>query len=84
MSNDGESYRGLWEELYGCNSYLKIPFDTLMDMPVHIRKFWIQKYNSDNNETSYNDPNTNVINGEGINTYASLEQMKAKNTFNRG
>jgi hypothetical protein len=55
-----------------------------MDMPVHIRKFWIQKYNSDNNETSYNDPNTNVINGEGINTYASLEQMKAKNAFNRG
>lgn len=85
MSNDEESYKGLWDELYACNNYLKIPFDTLMDMPVHVRKYWIQKYNADNTETNnYDGTKTNVINGGNINTYASLEQMKMKNTSNRG
>jgi hypothetical protein len=56
-----------------------------MDMPVHVRKYWIQKYNADNTETNnYDGTKTNVINGGNINTYASLEQMKMKNTTNRG
>lgn len=52
-------------------------------MPVHIRKYWIQKYNSDNKEDT-SDPNTSTISGMNLNTYASLEQMKMKNATNRG
>lgn len=79
ISNDQESYQALWDELYGCNNYLKIPFDTLMDMPVHIRKYWIHKYNAENKEDT-STPNTSTISGINLNTYASLEQMKLKNS----
>jgi sarcosine oxidase delta subunit len=79
ISNDHESYQNLWDELYGCNNYLKIPFDTLMDMPVHIRKYWIHKYNAENKEDT-STPNTSTISGMNLNTYASLEQMKLKNS----
>ncbi len=79
ISNDQESYQQLWDELYGCNNYIKIPFDTLMDMPVHIRKYWIQKFNADNKEDN-SEPNTSTISGKNLNTYASLEQMKIKNS----
>lgn len=61
------------DELYSCNMYLKIPFETLMDMPVYVRKFWIDKYMADN-DTSGRDPNTQTVNGSSINTYAKLEQ----------
>ena len=80
ISNDNESYQALWDELYGCNNYLKIPFDTLMDMPVHIRKYWIHKYNNDNQEDADTSTNSNTISGGNINAYASLEQMKLKNS----
>ena len=80
MSNDEESYKGLWDELYACNNYLKIPFDTLMDMPVHIRKYWIHKYNAENKDSGESTPNTTTVSGMNLNTYASLEQMKLKNS----
>ena len=65
ISNDQESYQAL--------------FDTLMNMPVHIRKYWIHKYNAENKEDT-STPNTSTISGMNLNTYASLEQMKLKNS----
>ena len=58
--------------------YLKISFDELMDMPVYVRKFWIDKYVASSNATN-KEPNSSVVNGANINTYAKLEQNKKKN-----
>ncbi len=77
ISNEGvgEAEKKLWDELWGCVNYLKIPFDTLMAMPVYIRKFWILKHNEVNNQEnkSGNGENKN-IDGQQINSYAQLEQ----------
>ena len=67
-------------ELYGCNMYLKIPFETLMDMPVYVRKFWIDKYIADNDDKG-KDPNTTSVSGGNINTYAQLEQDNKANAM---
>lgn len=77
ISNEGvgEAEKKLWDELWGCVNYLKIPFDTLMSMPVYIRKFWILKHNEVNSpeNKSGNGENKN-IDGQQINSYAQLEQ----------
>jgi hypothetical protein len=51
-----------------------------MDMPVHIRKYWIHKYNAENKDSGDSTTNTSTISGMNLNTYASLEQMKLKNS----
>lgn len=48
-------------------------------MPVHIRKFWIQKHNqtADELEKRLNgnkDEGTSIVSGEGLNAYARQEQ----------
>ena len=37
----------LWDELYGCMKYIKIPLDVLNTLPVKDRKYIIHKYNKD-------------------------------------
>lgn len=49
-------------------------------MPVHIRKYWIHKYNAENKDSIESTPNTSTVSGMNLNTYASLEQMKLKNS----
>lgn len=38
-------------ELYDCNQYLKIPIDTLWNLPVRVRKYWIMRHNNKLQET---------------------------------
>ena len=65
----------LWDELWGCVNYLKIPFETVMSMPVYIRKFWILKHNETvNKENAPNSGKTSTIDGQSINAYAQIEQ----------
>ena len=67
--------KNLWEELWGCVNYLKIPFETVMSMPVYIRKFWIIKHNEKTSQqNSNNDGKTSTIDGQSINEYAKIEQ----------
>lgn len=71
-----------WDEIWGCVKYIKIPYDTVMSMPIQNRKLWIQKHNSEQEEiqkSAERGKNGQMISGEGINTYASLEQKKQKN-----
>ena len=77
MSNTvvSDSEKKLWDELWGCVNYLKIPFDTVMTMPVYIRKFWIIKHNEVNNQNNiHGNGKTNSIDGAVINVYAQTEQ----------
>ena len=77
MSKDGvgDAEKRLWDELWGCVNYLKIPYNTVMTMPVYIRKFWIMKHNEvTSQQNSSGDGKTNTINGAALNAYAQLEQ----------
>jgi len=70
----------LWNEIWGCVNYLNIPYDTIMDMPVYVRKFWIQKHNMQN-EAQNKENSTGSgkeIDGIGINAYAQIEQNSKK------
>lgn len=70
-----DTEKKLWDELWGCKEYLRIPFDTLMTMPVYIRKFWILKHNEINSKQNTSGNNTsNSVDGSTINTYAEIEQ----------
>jgi len=59
--------------------YLKVPFDTLMEMPVYVRKFWIDKYVADNDKSG-NEPGSTTVDSGSINTYAQLEQDNQANS----
>jgi hypothetical protein len=75
----GEAFNGLMEEIWGCVEYLKIPYDTVMEMPVYLRKFWIMKHNGAvAKQNKNNDPNSSTITGDAINTYAKMEQSNEK------
>lgn len=70
-----------WNEIFGCVNYLNLPYDTVMNMPIHIRKFWIEKHNKnaeEAEEAAKNKDGSSSIGGEAINSYALLEQNKQK------
>ena len=69
-----------WEEIWGCVNYIKIPYETVMNMPVRERKIWIQRHNIEQERLKGNDNHNGVdITGEAINKYASMEQKKNEN-----
>lgn len=66
-------------EIWGCVKYIKLPYDTVMNMPVHIRKQWIQKYNAEMEEIERkrNESEGNsTISGSMLNSYAKQEMSK--------
>ena len=82
MSNDEMAEKRLWDELWGCVKYLEIPYETVRDMPVYIRKFWILKHNeanSERNNASATDK-ASTIDGIALNAYAQLEQSNQKSS----
>ena len=66
-----------WNEIYGCVNYLNLPYETVMNLPIYIRKFWIQRHNrqaeEEEREMSENDVR-NRVGGAQLNGYARLEQ----------
>lgn len=77
---DIETYEiTFWNEIWGCVKYIRIPYDTVMNMPIQDRKIWIQKHNMDSEREQgmENDNNRGGnINGGMINSFAKLEQTK--------
>ena len=45
IKRDQDSVMNFWDEIYGCVNYLNLPYDTVMNLPVYVRKFWIKKHN---------------------------------------
>ena len=78
MSKDETAEKYLWDELWGCINYLKMPYDTVLQMPVYIRKFWILKHNevNQNSKNENSDSNSTTVNGIALNTYAQMEQKQ--------
>ena len=69
-----------WNEIYGCVNYLNIPYDTVMNLPIYIRKFWIQRHNLNlqEGEERATGNGDKTIGGVSINSYAKMEQAAAK------
>ena len=70
----------LLNEIWGCVKYIKLPYDTVMNMPVYARKQWIQKYNAEMEEIEQmrnNQPKNghSVVSGSMLNSYA-IQDMK--------
>jgi hypothetical protein len=72
-----------WEEIWGCVNIIKLPYETVMNMPVQHRKLWIRRHNYENElreeEAKRRKNGGKTISGEAMNAFASMEQEKAKN-----
>jgi hypothetical protein len=44
----------LLDEIYGCFKYIGIPYDTVMNMPIQNRKYFIARHNHDTEELNKN------------------------------
>lgn len=69
-----EYAEALLNEIYGCFKYIGIPIDTVMNMPVQNRKYFIAKHNYECEEMNkkYNGNNSININGEGTGQYTQM------------
>ena len=74
-----------WDEIYGCVNYLNLPYDTVMNLPVYVRKFWIKKHNRQVEEEQAEMERAKAgqsagdfISGEGVNVFAEMEQRKQR------
>lgn len=72
------------EEIWGCYKYVGIPLETIYNMPIQERKYFIQKHNLDvkrENEAmegnSGSGEMTREFSGEALNAIAA-QQMKKK------
>jgi hypothetical protein len=78
-----ECEASFWDEIWGCIEYIKIPYDTLMDMPVRNRKILIAKHNHqvEEQEKGKKEDLGSGISGDAINGYAAIEQAKEANGY---
>jgi hypothetical protein len=37
--------KSLWDEIYSCQAFVGIDYNTIMNMPTYLRKYWIDKHN---------------------------------------
>jgi hypothetical protein len=70
----------LLDEIYGCFKYIGIPIDTLMNMPVQTRKYFISKHNHDCEELDkkYNNDKTINVSGENTSVYTQMSMTDYK------
>lgn len=74
-----------WNEIYGCVNYLNLPYETVMDLPIYVRKFWIKKHNhaveeeqAEMERAKLGQSGVDTISGEGLNAFAEQEQMRQR------
>lgn len=78
---NGQANLNLMNEIWGCVEYLKIPYETVMEMPVYLRKYWINKHNEKviaEEKKSSGDKNTRTVTGDAVNAFARLEQQNLR------
>jgi hypothetical protein len=66
--------QALLDEIYGCFKYIGIPIDTVMNMPVQNRKYFITKHNYECEEMNKKYGNEKSVNVSGESTM-SYTQM---------
>jgi hypothetical protein len=75
-----EYAEALLDEIYGCFKYIGIPIDTVMNMPVQNRKYFISKHNYDCEELDrkYNNDKTISVSGEATTEYTQISMTDYK------
>jgi hypothetical protein len=63
------------EELWGCFKYIGIPMDTLMNMPIADRKFYIMLHNKTEGQ-NLNEGNTPEMTSEEVDKYNMMQHVK--------
>lgn len=75
-----EYANALLDEIYGCFKYIGIPIDTVMNMPIQNRKYFIQRHNHDTEELNkkYGGGDTVSTSGEGTLSYTQTSMSDSK------
>ena len=70
----------LLDEIYGCFKYIGIPIDTVMNMPVQNRKYFISRHNHDCEEMNkkYNGGHSSTVTGEDTESYTEISMADHK------
>jgi hypothetical protein len=65
------------EELWGCFKYMGIPMDTLMNMPVSDRKFYIMMHNNKNNKNDryHNEQSEDTVDNKEMKEREKMEML---------
>lgn len=85
LPNDYE--RILKDEIYGCFKHIGIPIETVYNMPIQDRRYFISKHNAE--QQKYREDREREANGGttrengDLNTYAALEQSNTNNFSKR-
>jgi len=76
----------LKDEIYGCFKYIGIPIETVYNMPIQDRKYFILKHNAEQEESASEqqrlEKGGGMRNNGDLNSYARLEQSNRKNGNN--
>lgn len=79
--------RILKEEIYGCFKHIGIPIESVYNMPVQDRRFYIMKHNEEQEKRreEYNKESGSGTRENGdLNAYAKNEQTNSDNFNKRG
>ena len=70
----------LLDEIYGCFKYIGIPIDTVMNMPIQTRKYFISRHNHDTEEINRNYGNGDTVSKSGESTlnYTQISMKDSK------
>ena len=62
------------EEIWGCFKYIGIPIETVMNMPVQNRKYFISRHNHDTDELNkkYSNDKSVGVTGEATAQYSQI------------
>ena len=75
-----EYAESLMDELYGCFKYIGIPYDTLMNMPIQNRKYFISRHNKDCEELDrkHKGSNSMTLTGEATKEFTEMSMADYK------
>jgi hypothetical protein len=64
----------LLDEIYGCFKYIGIPIETVMNMPVQNRKYFISRHNKDCDEMNnkHSNDKSSTFTGEATTKYSEI------------
>lgn len=70
----------LLDEIYGCFKYIGIPIDTVMNMPIQNRKYFISRHNNECDELNrkYSRDKSINVTGEGTENYTKISMVDHK------
>lgn len=72
--------RALKDEIYGCFKHIGIPIETVYNMPVQDRRYFILKHNEEQErrKQEHERENGSIRNNGDLNAYAKNEQSNNK------